>query len=164
MGNEVYSLYELAIIMIKTGFKAICTNTELSYDAFDDYLAKNEIEAHCTQKEKENYCMFIHLDNVIANTDGSTKSYFGLDQFIQDLIYVIGELEEEEDRFEKALEFLDDFTINTKNELKAFALSYVKAEVYGYFFSDETLAYLEEEIKADYQCLINQYLSNKGVK
>ena len=154
MNNEVYSLYELAIIMIKTGFKAICTNTELSYDAFDDYLAKNEIEAHCTQKEKENYCMFIHLDNVIANTDGSTKSYFGLDQFIQDLIYVIGELEDE-DRFEKALEFLDDFTINTKNELKAFALRQVKAEVYGYFFSDETLAYLEEEIKADYQRLIN---------
>lgn len=45
MGNEVYSLYELAIMMIKTGFKAICTSPELSYDAFDDYLAKNEIEA-----------------------------------------------------------------------------------------------------------------------
>ena len=141
MGNEVYSLYELAIIMIKTGFKAICTNTELSYDAFDDYLAKNEIEAHYTQKEKENYCMFIHLDNVIANTDGSTKSYFGLDQFIQDLIYVIGELEEErsnfyaeEDGFQKALDFLNDFTINTKNELKAFALRQVKAEVYNHFF------------------------------
>ena len=145
MGNEVYSLYELAIMMIKTGFKAICTSPELSCDAFDDYLAKNEIEATCTQKEKENYCMFIHLDNVIANTDGSTKSYFGLDQFIQDLIYIIGELEEEssdfyakEDSFQKVLDFLNDFIINTKNELKAFALSHVKAEVYGYFFSDKT--------------------------
>ena len=145
MGNEVYSLYELAIIMIKTGFKAICINPELSYDAFDDYLAKNEIEATCTQKEKENYCMFIHLDNVIANTDGSTKSYFGLDLFIQDLIYTLKELEkesltfyEEDDDFQKALDFLNDFTINTKNELKAFALNHVKAEVYSYFFSDET--------------------------
>lgn len=143
MNNEVYSLYELAIMMIKTGFKAICINPELSCDAFDDYLAKNEIDAHCTQKEKENYCMFIHLDNVIANTDGSTKSYFGLDQFIRDLIDVIGELEkessnfyEEENSFQKALNFLNDFTINTKNELKAFALRQVKAEVYGYFFSD----------------------------
>ena len=141
MGNKVYSLYELAIMMIKTGFKAICINPELSYDAFDDYLAKNEIEATCTQKEKENYCMFIYLDNVIANTDGSTKSYFGLDLFIQDLIYVIGELEEEssdpyaeEDSFQKALDFLNDFTINTKNELKAFALNHVKAEVYNHFF------------------------------
>lgn len=133
MGNEVYSLYELAIMMIKTGFKAICTSPELSYDAFDDYLAKNEIEATCTQKEKENFCMFIHLDNVIAYTDGSTKAYFGLDQFIQDLIYIIGELEElQEDSFEKALDFLNDFTINTKNELKAFALNYVKAEVYNW--------------------------------
>ena len=136
MGNEVYSLYELAIMMIKTGFKAICINPELSYDAFDDYLAKNEIEANCTQKEKENYCMFIHLDNVIANTDGSTKSYFGLDQFIRDLIDVIRGLEEDEDEEEKVLGFLDDFTINTKNELKAFALTHVKAEVYSYFFSD----------------------------
>ena len=134
MGNEVYSLYELAIMMIKTGFKAICINPELSYDAFDDYLAKNEIEATCTQKEKENYCMFIHLDNVIANTDGSTKSYFGLDQFIQALIDVIGELEEE-DGFRDALDFLNDFTINTKNELKAFALNEVKLNVYEYFFS-----------------------------
>lgn len=134
MGNEVYSLYELAIMMIKTGFKAICTNTELSYDAFDDYLAKNEIEANCTQKEKENYCMFIHLDNVIANTDGSTKSYFGLDRFIRDLIDVIGELEKDEDSLENVLDFLNDFTINTKNELKAFALRQVKAEVNNYFF------------------------------
>ena len=141
MGNEVYSLYELAIMMIKTGFKAICINQELSYDSFDNYLAKNEIEATCIQKEKENYCMFIHLDNVIANTDGSTKSYFGLDQFIRDLIYVIGELEEEssdfyaeEDSFQKALDFLNDFTINTKNELKAFALNEVKLKVYEYFF------------------------------
>lgn len=141
MSNSVYSLYELAIMMIKTGFKAICINPELSYNSFDNYLAKNEIEATCIQKEKENYCMFIHLDNVIANTDGSTKSYFGLDQFIQDLIYVIGELEEEssdfyteEDSFQKALDFLNDFTINTKNELKAFALRQVKAEVYNYFF------------------------------
>ena len=145
MGNEVYSLYELAIMMIKTGFKAICTSPELSCDAFDDYLAKNEIEATCTQKEKENYCMFIHLDNVIANTDGSTKSYFGLDQFIQDLIDTLEELRKEsltfyaeEDDFQKVLDFLNDFTINTKNELKAFALSHVKAEVYGYFFSDKT--------------------------
>ena len=144
MDNEVYSLYELAIIMIKTGFKAICTSPELSYDAFDDYLAKNEIEATCTQKEKENYCMFIHLDNVIANTDGSTKSYFGLDLFIEDLIDILEELQKEsltfyaEDDFQKALDFLNDFTINTKNELKAFALTHVKAEVYGYFFSDET--------------------------
>lgn len=141
MGNEVYSLYELAIMMIKTGFKAICINPELSYDAFDDYLAKNEIEATCTQKEKENYCMFIHLDNVIANTDGSTKAYFGLDQFIRDLIDVIGELEKEssnfyaeEDGFQKALDFLNDFTINTENELKAFALNEVKLKVYEYFF------------------------------
>ena len=145
MSNEVYSLYELAIMMIKTGFKAICTSPELSYDAFDDYLAKNEIEAHCTQKEKENYCMFIHLDNVIANTDGSTKSYFGLDLFIEDLIDILEGLRKEsltfyaeEDGFRKALDFLNDFTINTKNELKAFALIHVKAEVYGYFFSDET--------------------------
>ena len=145
MGNEVYSLYELARLMIKTGFKAICTSSELSYDAFDDYLAKNEIKATCTQKEKENYCMFIHLDNVIANTDGSTKSYFGLDLFIQDLIYTLKELQKEsltfyaeEDSFKKVLDFLNDFTINTKNELKAFALRQVKAEVYGYFFSDET--------------------------
>lgn len=145
MSNEVYSLYELAIIMIKTGFKAICINPELSYDAFDDYLAKNEIEATCTQKEKENYCMFIHLDNVIANTDGSTKSYFGLDLFIHDLIDTLEGLEKEssnfyaeEDSFQKVLDFLNDFTINTKNELKAFALNHVKAEVYGYFFSDET--------------------------
>lgn len=140
MGNEVYSLYELAIMMIKTGFKAICINPWLSYDAFDDYLTKNEIEAHCTQKEKENYCMFIHLDNVIANTDGSTKSYFGLDQFIRDLIYVIGGLEEEsssfygDDSFQEVLDFLEDFTINTKNELKAFALNEVKLKVYEYFF------------------------------
>lgn len=132
MGNEVYSLYELAIMMIKTGFKAICINPELSYDAFDDYLAKNEIEATCTQKEKENYCMFIHLDNVIANTDGSTKAYFGLDRFIRDLIDTLEELQE--DSLEEALDFLHDFTINTENELKAFALSHVKAEVYGYFF------------------------------
>ena len=145
MGNEVYSLYELAIMMIKTGFKAICTSPELSCDAFDDYLAKNEIEATCTQKEKENYCMFIYLDNVIANTDGSTKSYFGLDLFIQDLIDTLEELRKEsltfyaeEDDFQKVLDFLNDFIINTKNELKAFALSYVKAEVYGYFFSDKT--------------------------
>lgn len=141
MSNSVYSLYELAIMMIKTGFKAICINPELSYDSFDNYLTKNEIEATCIQKEKENYCMFIHIDNVIANTDGSTKSYFGLDQFIQDLIHIIGELEEEssdfyteEDSFQKALDFLNDFTINTKNELKAFALRQVKAEVYNYFF------------------------------
>ena len=138
-------MYELAIMMIKTGFKAICTSPELSYDAFDDYLAKNAIEATCTQKEKENYCMFIHLDNVIANTDGSTKSYFGLDLFIQDLIDTLEGLRKEslsfyseEDSFQKALDFLNDFTINTKNELKAFALTHVKAEVYGYFFSDET--------------------------
>lgn len=141
MGNEVYSLYELAIMMIKTGFKAICINPELSYDAFDDYLAKNEIEANCTQKEKENYCMFTHLDNVIANTDGSTKSYFGLDLFIRDLIYVIRELEKEssnfyaeEDDFQEVLDFLNDFTINTENELKAFALNEVKLKVYEYFF------------------------------
>lgn len=141
MGNEVYSLYELAIMMIKTGFKAICTSTELSYDAFDDYLAKNEIEADCTQKEKENYCMFIYLDNVIANTDGLTKSYFGLDLFIQDLIYTLEGLQKEssnfyaeEDNFQKALDFLNDFTINTKNELKAFALNQVKLKVYNHFF------------------------------
>ena len=141
MGNEVYSLYELARLMIKTGFKAICTSSELSYDAFDDYLAKNEIKATCTQKEKENYCMFIHLDNVIANTDGSTKSYFGLDLFIQDLIYTLKELQkesltfyQEEDSFQEVLDFLNDFTINTENELKAFALNHVKAEVYNHFF------------------------------
>lgn len=134
MGNEVYSLYELAIMMIKTGFKAICTSPELSYDAFDDYLAKNEIKANCTQKEKENYCMFIHLDNVIANTDGSTKAYFGLDRFIRDLIDTLEELQE--DSLEKALDFLDEFTINTENELKAFALRQVKLKVYEYFFSD----------------------------
>ena len=141
MGNEVYSLYELAIMMIKTGFKAICINPELSYDAFDDYLAKNEIEATCTQKEKENYCMFIHLDNVIANTDGSTKSYLGLDLFIQDLIDTLEELRKEsltfyaeEDDFQKVLDFLNDFIINTKNELKAFALRHVKLRVYEYFF------------------------------
>lgn len=145
MGNEVYSLYELAIMMIKTGFKAICINPELSYDAFDDYLAKNEIEATCTQKEKENYCMFIHLDNVIANTDGLTKSYFGLDLFIQDLIDTLKELQKEssnfyaeENDFHEVLDFLENFTINTKNELKAFALNEVKLKVYEYFFSDET--------------------------
>ena len=141
MGNEVYSLYELAIMMIKTGFKAICINPWLSYDAFDDYLAKNEIEATCTQKEKENYCMFIYLNNVIANTDGSTRLYFGLDLFIHDLIYTLKELQkesltfyQEKDSFQKALDFLNDFTINTKNELKAFALNHVKAEVYNHFF------------------------------
>lgn len=141
MGNKVYSVYGLAILMIKTGFKAICINPELSYDAFDDYLAKNEIEATCTQKEKENYCMFIHLDNVIADTDGSTRSYFGLDLFIRDLIYTLKELQKEsltfyteEDSFQEVLDFLENFTINTKNELKAFALNEVKLKVYEYFF------------------------------
>ena len=141
MGNKVYSVYGLAILMIKTGFKAICINPELSYDAFDDYLAKNEIEATCTQKEKENYCMFIHLDNVIADTDGSTRSYFGLDLFIRDLIYTLKELQkesltfyQEEDSFQEVLDFLENFTINTKNELKAFALNEVKLKVYAYFF------------------------------